>query len=568
MPTLEQLRHSAAHLLAHALTELFPDVQLTIGPATEDGFFYDFLLKHHLSAEELPAIEKKMKEIADRHLDITHTPMPKNEARQLYHNNPFKLELIDGIKEEHVGIARQGNFYDLCKGGHVPNTSMLTHFILTHVSGSYWRADRNNPVLQRIYGTAFFTQDELEQYRTQKELALLYDHRTLGKQLDLFSFHQYGPGFPFFHPKGKTILLLLTEYIRNLLNKNGYLEVETPLLLSDELWKQSGHYEHYQDYMYFCSMEKRSYALRPMNCPGSILLYQERPRTYKDLPLRLAEFGKVHRYELSGVLHGLFRTRAFTTDDGHIFCTEEHILDEVQSLIKLIKHVFHYFNFTELHIKVATRPDNAMGDPRLWEEATKALYEALDFTKTPYTIAHKEGAFYGPKIEFHIKDSIGRSWQCGTIQIDFFQSLNFNLNYTTADNSKKHPIIIHRAIYGSLERFFGILIEHFRGKLPFWLSPVQAKILPILEEQHTYAHHIRSLLTSHGIRTLVDTSTKSLSGQIKTAQQEAVPLMIIVGKKEAESHTVTLRLLNGKQLASVPLDSIIDNIQSQFNEAS
>jgi threonyl-tRNA synthetase len=555
---LQKLRHSAAHLLAQAVVELFPDTLLTIGPATEDGFFYDFLPNRTFKEDDLGAIALRMQDIVARKLTITHEPMLKADARLLYANNPFKCELIDNIDGNTVGIARQGTFYDLCKGGHVANTSELGHFELLHVSGSYWRADKKNTPLQRIYGTIFFTAQELATFRQQREDAQKYDHRKLGKELDLFSFHVEGAGFPFFHAKGKQILNCMTHYLRTLLTDAQYQEVGTPAMLSDELWRRSGHYAHYKDNMYFCNVEEKQYAIKPMNCPGAILIYNERPRSYRELPLRLAEFGHVHRFELSGVLHGLFRARSFTIDDGHIFCTHDQIAQEVKTAINLTYTVLQKFGFETISVAVSTKPDNAMGEDTVWDKATAALTDSLTAAGIPYIIQEGEGAFYGPKIEFHIKDSMGRSWQCGTIQIDFFQPLNFDLNYIASSGSKERPVMIHRAIYGSFERFLGILIEHYKGALPFWISPIQARVLTITDDQKTYAHSVAQSLQKSGLRVELDTSSDPLSAQIKTAQLEKIPWMLVVGNKEMTNNTVTLRHRDGKQEFGLTVEQLIE----------
>ena len=443
---LEKLRHSAAHLLAHAVKELFPNTKLTIGPATPDGFFYDFLPERNFKEEDLPIIEQKMHEIVARNLPITHKQVPKDEARKLYKDNPFKLELIDKISGDTVGLAEQGEFYDLCKGGHVASTEEIKHFKLLNISGSYWRADKTKQALQRITGTAFFSQEELVAYEKRKEESQLYDHRRLGKQLDLFSFHEEGVGFPFFHPHGKTILTVLTQHLHKLLKKYGYQEIFTPIMLSEDLWKQSGHYEHYKDNMYFCTAEEKTYAIRPMNCPGSILIYQERPHSYRELPIRLAENGLVHRFELSGVLHGLFRTRAFTIDDGHIYCTEDQIEQEVFNTINLVYDTMKPFEFTNIIVGVSTKPKKAMGSDKLWNKAINALKNALHKSDHKYEIYEGEGAFYGPKIELGIEDSMGRIWQCSTIQVDFFQSEDFDVTYVTSEGINVRPVMMHRAI--------------------------------------------------------------------------------------------------------------------------
>ncbi len=428
---INKLRHSTAHLLAHAVQELYPDTLLTIGPPTKDGFFYDFLPQHNFKEDDLPKIAERMQEIAKRNLPLEHKQISKDEARTLFADNPYKLELIDMIEGDTVGLASQGDFHDLCKGGHVASTGLLKNFKLFGISGSYWRADRNSQPLQRISGTAFFTPKELRMYeKRQKELAQ-YDHRKLGKELDLFSFHEEGPGFPFYHPKGKVIINELLDFSRTKHQDAGYVEIATPAMLSDELWQRSGHYAHYKDNMYFSEIDERSFAIKPMNCPGTILIYKERPRSYRDLPLRLLEYGQVHRYELSGALHGLFRARAFMIDDAHIFCTPEQLEQELIDLINFTLDMYRTLGFENITVGVSTRPEKAMGDEKLWDTATNALIKALDKAEVPYTIFEGDGAFYGPKIDFNIKDSMDRLWQCGTAQVDFFQPENFDLWYTT-----------------------------------------------------------------------------------------------------------------------------------------
>src|SRR3990167_4711607 len=433
---LQRLRHSAAHLAAHALTELHPDVQLTIGPATEDGFFYDILPTKNLKLEDLPVIEQRMHELSQQDFAITHTEISKEEGRKIFGKNPFKMELLEAIPGDTIGLARQGSFVDLCKGGHVASTGEIKHFKLTALSGSYWRANREGIALQRISGIAFATAQDLERYEQLREEAEKYDHRKIGKQLDLFSFHDEGVGFPFFHHKGKTVLKALTEYMRTILKRAGYQEIETTAMLSDELWRRSGHYDFYKNNMYFSTVENEHYAIKPMNCPGSILIYKERPRSYRELPLRLGEFGHVHRHELSGVLHGLFRVRAFTQDDAHIYCTLDQIKPEILQSLGIIRKVMETFGFPSFNIAVSTRPEKSMGDDTSWKKATEALTSALDQAQLPYKIQEGEGAFYGPKIEIKVKDSMGREWQCGTIQVDFFQPENFDLTYVDSDQSR------------------------------------------------------------------------------------------------------------------------------------
>jgi threonyl-tRNA synthetase len=558
-----KLRHSAAHLLAHAIAELYPTTKFTIGPATKDGFFYDVLPTQNFKEEDLPKIEEKMREIAERNLPIEHKEVPKAQARKLYKDNPFKLELIDQIPGETVGIATQGDFYDLCRGGHVASTGLLKNFKLLGISGSYWRADRNGQQLQRISGVVFDTPKELRMYEKMREDALKYDHRKLGRELDLFSFHDEGPGFPFFHPHGKTIINIMTDYLRKKLVVGGYQEISTPMMLSAELWEQSGHASHYKQNMYFCNIDEREFAIKPMNCPGSILVYKERPRSYRELPLKLAEFGLVHRHELSGVLHGLFRVRSFTIDDGHIYCTPDQIEEEVLQAVQMTHDVFKKFGFDRINVAVSTRPENSMGEQAQWDKATDALKNALDRAHIKYEILEGEGAFYGPKIEFHIEDSMGRSWQCGTVQVDFNLPERFNLAYVNAQGTKSRPVIIHRAIYGSFERFLAILLEHYKGKLPFWVSPVQIKVLTITDEQKPYANTIIENLKAHGYRVTQDESSDPISGKIKLAQNQQIPWMLVLGQKEVETNTVTLRHRDGKQEFGLSIDQLLEKASAQ-----
>lgn len=551
------IRHSAAHLLAHAISELYPKTKLTIGPATADGFFYDFLPLENFKEADLPLIEKRMLEITERGLPIEHKQITKQEARTLYKDNPFKLELIDQLEGNTVGLAVQGNFYDLCRGGHVDNTNKLKNFKLLGISGSYWRANRKGQPLQRIAGTAFATPKELRLFEKQREEALKYDHRKLGRELDLFSFNEYGPGFPFFHPNGTIIINLLVEHLRKMLGRAGYKEISTPAMLNIELWKQSGHYDFYRDNMYFSEIDEVTYAVKPMNCPGAILVYKSHPRSYRELPLRLAEFGHVHRHELSGVLHGLFRVRSFTQDDAHIFCTPEQIETEISSLVTMALQVLKKFDFKDIKVILSTKPEKAMGDAALWAKAMNALRSALEHAKIPYEVHEGEGAFYGPKIDFLIKDSMDRSWQCSTVQLDFLNPENFDLWYITKEGTKARPVILHRVLYGSLERFFGILIEHYKGRFPFWLAPVQIKVLSITDNQLPYAQSLTNKLKEAGFRVSMDESSDPISGKIKNAQLQQIPWMLVVGAQEVENNTVTVRYRDGKQEHGLSYEKLI-----------
>ena len=554
---LHNLRHSAAHLLAHAVTDLFPETLLAIGPVTDDGFFYDFLPPRNFKEEDLEIIEKRMREIAKENIPLEQREISKKEAKELFKNNPFKLELIDQIPGETVGLSVQGPFYDLCRGDHIASTGDIKHFLLLSISGSYWRADRENQPLQRIYGTAFTTKEDLEKFIQHRKDALEYDHRKLGKELDLFSFHDEAPGAVFFHDKGMRIFRIMKEYLRSKLDADNYQEISTPIILKSKLWKQSGHYAHYKENMYFCNMGDTEYAVRPMNCPGAILVYKERPRSYRELPLKLAEFGIDHRYELSGVLHGLMRVRAFTMDDAHVFCTPEQMESEIIGLIRLVFDVLHRYGFSVINVALSTRPESSMGSDKLWDLATKALENGLKKEKVDFSIKEGEGAFYGPKIEFRIEDSMGREWQCSTIQVDFNLPENFDLTYINKEGKKARPVMIHRAIYGSMERFLGILLEHYKGRLPFWLAPVQMKILTITDAQNKYAATLANKLKGEGFRVEIDETSDQISAKIKKAQNEKVPWMIIIGNKEEETHSTTIRYPDGKQLFGISQNELI-----------
>ena len=558
---LKVLRHSAAHLLAHAVSELYPDTQLTIGPATETGFFYDCLPVKNFKEVDLSILEKRMQEISERNLPLEHKQISKEKARELYKGNPFKTEMINNLEGDTVGLATQGDFYDLCRGGHVNSTSDIKHFKLTGISGSYWRADRDGTALQRITGTAFLSKKEMKEQESKEQEAEKYDHRRLGKQLELFSFHDEGVGFPFFHPKGKVIINQLRDSMRKRLKKADYQEIETPMMLSDELWKRSGHYDFYKDNMYFSNIDEKNYAIKPMNCPGSILIYKDRPRSYRELPLRLHEFGKVHRHELSGVLHGLFRVRSFTIDDTHIYCTLNQIESEILKSLGLLMETIKSCGFETISIGLSTKPEKAMGDDKTWDKAIEALKTALKNADVEYEINEGDGAFYGPKIDFTVEDSMGRKWQCGTIQLDFFQPENFDLSYVSSEGTPKRPVMIHQGFYGSFERFLGVLLEHHKGHLPFWLSPVQAKILTITDDQKPYAQKLLTFLSEHDIRTEMNTSSDPLSAQIKEAQLKKTPWMLVIGKKEQAANTVTLRKSDGKQEFGLSWEKLLEKAQ-------
>ncbi|MFC1854608.1 threonine--tRNA ligase [Candidatus Dependentiae bacterium] len=563
-----KLKHSAAHLLAHAVKEIWPSAKLTLGPATETGFFYDFYLSEPLKESDLEKIEQKMREIAKRDLKIEGRQVSKKEALELYKDNEFKSEIIEGIEDETVGIYSQGDFFDLCEGGHIDSTKNLKHFKLMSVAGSYWRADRENAQLQRVYGVIFSTKDELFKYLKRIEEAKKYDHRVIGKKLDLFSFHEEAPGMPFFHDKGLKIFNKLIEHARKLQDEDGYQEIQTPLILNENLWKTSGHYDNYKEHMYFTSTEheKSTNVLRPMNCPPGILIYKSTPHSYKEFPMKVAEFGKCHRFELSGVLHGLMRVRSFTMDDAHIFCTPEQISKEVEKVLILAEKTYKPFGFSKITMGLSTKPEKHIGSDQLWETATEALKTALENRKEDFVINEGDGAFYGPKIEIILEDTMGREWQCGTVQVDFFLPENFKLEYIDSDQSRKRPVMIHRAIYGSLERFMGILLEHYKGRLPFWLSPIQARVLTITEKQSSYAFDLYEKLKKANMRCEIDNSGDKINAQIRRSQLDQIPWMLVLGAKEEENKTITLRNLEGKQQFGLTVEELLQKAEELICE--
>src|SRR3990167_1333401 len=555
---LDILRHSAAHLLAQAVKQLYPTTKLTLGPPTKDGFFYDIQTNEGFKEQDLPKLEQRMHELSQQNISITHRQISKEQAREIFKDNPFKLEMIDLLPGDTVGLAEQGDFHDLCKGGHVDSTSDIKHFKLLSISGSYWRADREGTPLQRISGTAFFSEKDLNDYLQRLEDLKQYDHRRLGKQMELFAFYEEGPGFPFFLPKGRIVYNIMLDYMRKMLKKYNHEEISTPNMLSVDLWKQSGHYDHYKENMYFSTIDDKEYAIKPMNCPGSILVYRSRPRSYRELPLRLAEIGQMHRHELSGVLNGLFRVRSFVMDDAHIYCTSEQIESEVLSLIKMINEVMQQFGFNKIDVALSTRTEKAMGTDEMWKNAEEALVNALNKSGLKYKVQEGEGAFYGPKIDFKIKDSMDREWQCSTIQIDFNNPQNFDLSYTNSKGEKERPVMIHRAIYGSFERFYGILLEHYKGHFPFWLAPEQVRVLTITDSANEYAQNVVDAFKKANIRIDIDSSSDQISGKIKSAQLAKVPWMLIIGKNEQEKNCVSIRYQDGKQEQGISLDDAIE----------
>ncbi|MCB7303582.1 threonine--tRNA ligase [Bariatricus massiliensis] len=536
-------RHTASHIMAQAVKRLYPDAKLAIGPSVADGFYYDIDREVPLVAEDLEKIEAEMKKIVKEALPIEQYTMPRNEAIAYFKEKgePYKVELIEDLPEDEViSFYSQGEFTDLCAGPHLMTTKPVKAIKLTSLAGAYWRGSEKNKMLQRIYGTAYPKKAELDEYLHMIEEAKKRDHRKLGKELGLFMMRDEGPGFPFFLPKGMVLKNQLLDYWREIHHRNGYVEIATPIMLSRHLWETSGHWDHYKDNMYTTVIDEEDFAIKPMNCPGGILAYEAEPRSYRDLPLRMGELGLVHRHEKSGQLHGLMRVRCFTQDDAHIFMMPEQIRDEIKGVARLIDEVYSLFGF-KYHVELSTRPENSMGSDEDWEMATSALQGALDDLGLNYVVNEGDGAFYGPKIDFHLEDSIGRTWQCGTIQLDFQLPLRFNLEYTGADGEKHRPIMIHRVAFGSIERFIGILIEHFAGAFPTWLAPVQVKVLPISDKYMEYGKKVLSELEHAGIRAEIDTRAEKIGYKIREAQMQKIPYMLVVGAKEEEDGLVSVR---------------------------
>ena len=536
-------RHTTSHIMAQAIKRLYPDTKLAIGPSIEDGFYYDIDRETPRVAEDLEKIEAEMKKIVKEDLPIKQYTMPRAEAIAYFKekDEPYKVELIEDLPENSViSFYSQGEFTDLCAGPHLMSTKPVKAFKLTSLAGAYWRGSEKNKMLQRVYGTSYPKKAELEEYLHMMEEAKKRDHRKLGKELGLFMMREEGPGFPFFLPKGMELKNQLLDYWREIHKKAGYVEISTPIMLSRHLWETSGHWDHYKDNMYTTVIDDEDFAIKPMNCPGGILVYESEPRSYRDLPLRMGELGLVHRHEKSGQLHGLMRVRCFTQDDAHIFMTPEQVRDEIKGVVKLINEVYSLFGF-KYHVELSTRPEDSMGSDEDWDMATEALRGALDDLGLPYVVNEGDGAFYGPKIDFHLEDSIGRTWQCGTIQLDFQLPLRFNLEYTGADGEKHRPIMIHRVIFGSIERFIGILIEHFAGAFPTWLAPVQVKVLPISDKYMDYAQKVLDELNNSGVRAEIDTRAEKIGYKIREAQMKKIPYMLVVGAKEEEDGLVSVR---------------------------
>ena len=562
------LRHTASHILAQAVKRLWPEAKLAIGPAIDKGFYYDIDMEHTLTPEDLGKIEKEMSRIVKENLPITKSIMPRQEAIEFFKskNEDYKVELIQDLPEDAIiSCYSQGDFIDLCAGPHVASTGKVKAFKLQSIAGAYWRGDEKNKMLQRIYGTAFEKKEELDAYLHMLEEAAKRDHRKLGKELGLFVIKEEGPGFPFFLPKGMALRNELENFWREVHHDFDYEEIRTPIILSKHLWETSGHWDHYRENMYTTIIDDEEYAIKPMNCPGGILVYQNEMHSYRDFPLRYAELGLVHRHELSGALHGLFRVRAFTQDDAHVFMLPDQMQTELMKVIELFDRIYSQFGL-KYHVELSTKPDNAMGDDAIWEAATEALRNAIEAKGIPYVINPGDGAFYGPKLDYHIEDSLGRTWQCGTIQLDMNLPERFQIEYVGEDGQKHRPIMIHRACFGSMERFIGILTEHYAGAFPTWMAPVQVKILPISEKHVEYAKELAKQMHRDYVRVEVDDRSEKIGYKIRQAQMAKVPYMLVVGDKEVEEGTVNVRKHGGDELGSVPFEEFFNSIKIEIKE--
>lgn len=567
---LEILRHSTSHLMAQAVKRLYPNVQVTIGPAIKDGFYYDFDTDKPFTDEDLPKIEAEMKKIIKENIPVIRKIMTKKDAIEYFkkNNEPYKVEIIEDIDADTVSFYEQGDFIDLCRGPHVPSTGYLKSYKLMSVAGSYWRGDSNNKMLSRIYGTAFESKESLDNYLKKLKEAKERDHRKLGKELNLFSFHDEGPGFPFWHPRGMIIYKEVESYIRKENEKRGYVEIKTPAILNEELWHRSGHWDNYKENMYFTEIDETKFAIKPMNCPGGLIVYNSNIHSYRDLPLRVAELGFVHRHELSGALHGLFRVRAFTQDDAHIFCTEEQLADEIINTIDYYLSVYKDFGFKNFEIFVSTRPTKSIGTDEAWELATNSLINALDKLNIAYKINEGDGAFYGPKIDFNIKDVLDRNWQCGTLQVDFSLPMRFEISYEGKDGRKHTPVMLHRAILGSMERFIGILTEHYNGKFPLWLSPLQVAIVNVLNDKNQIERvkEIANAFKNENFRVEIDDGNDNLGSKIKKYRLQRTPYTVIIGAEELSSGKLSVRTRSSKELKDIDLIEFIEKLKKESKE--
>ena len=565
---IDVLRHSTTHVMAQAVKRLYNDAKLAIGPSIANGFYYDFDANETFSEEDLEKIELEMNKIIDEDLKFERIDVSREEALNLMRNKvePYKIELIEDLEEgQNISLYKQGYFIDLCRGPHIPSTKYIKAFKLLSVAGAYWRGNEKNKMLQRIYGTAFEDKKSLEKYLKNLEEAKKRDHRKLGKELKIFTVMDEGPGFPFFLPNGVVLKNTLIDFWRQVHKENNYVEIETPIMLNKKLWETSGHWYHYKENMYTSKIDDEEFALKPMNCPGGMLVYKSESHSYRDLPLRVAELGRVHRHELSGALHGLMRVRAFTQDDAHIFMLPEQIKSEIKDVIRLIDKVYSQFGF-KYNVELSTRPENSMGSDEEWNLAEASLSEALNEEKIEYKINEGDGAFYGPKIDFHLEDSLGRTWQCGTIQLDFQLPQRFELNYIGSDGEKHRPIVIHRVVLGSIERFIGILIEHFAGKFPVWLAPVQVKVLPISNKFNEYSEEIVKALKDNNIRVAIDNRDEKIGYKIREARNERIPYMIVIGEKEEEGKNISLRSRKNGDEGSKNLDEFIKDIKAEIDD--
>ncbi|MBE6525207.1 MAG: threonine--tRNA ligase [Thermoplasmata archaeon] len=559
---LPVIRHTTSHIMAQAVQRLFPGIKLAIGPSIDDGFYYDFDKDGGFKPEDLEKIEAEMKKIIKENLKIETFTLPREEAIKFLEEKgePYKVELVNDLPEDaQISFYKQGEFVDLCAGPHLTYTKGVKAFKLMSLAGAYWRGDEKNKMLSRVYGTAFQDKEKLESYLTMLEEAKKRDHRKLGKELGLFTMMEEGPGFPFFLPKGMVLKNTLIDYWRSVHQRENYHEISTPIMLNRHLWEMSGHWDHYKDNMYTTKIDEEDFCVKPMNCPGGVLVYGSESRSYRDLPLKLAELGLVHRHEKSGTLHGLMRVRCFTQDDSHIFMTRDQITDEIKAVVRLIDEVYSMFGF-KYHVELSTRPEDSMGSDEDWEDATNGLREALEDLNLDYVVNEGDGAFYGPKIDFHLEDTLGRTWQCGTIQLDFQMPQRFDISYIGADNDKHRPIMIHRVVFGSIERFIGILIEHYAGRFPVWLSPVQVKVLSVSEKSRPYAAEIYQKLRSADIRVEIDNRDEKIGYKIREAQLEKVPYMLVIGEKEVETSTLTVRSRDKGDLGTRAVEEFIQQV--------
>lgn len=559
--------HTTSHVMAYAIQRLYPDSKFAIGPAIDNGFYYDIDVEHRFVPEDLEKIEAEMKKIVKEAYEVEKLSMPRVEVIEMFEKagQDYKLELIEGLEDENITLYKIGDFYDLCKGPHLDTVKNIKAIKLNSIAGAYWRGDENNKMLQRIYGISFEKKKQLDEYIERMEEAEKRDHRKLGKELELFTMHEEGPGFPFFHPNGMLVRNILLNWWRDELLQNGYGEILTPIILNEELWHKSGHWDHYKENMYFTKIDGGDYAVKPMNCPGSTIVYASSPHSYRELPIRLAEYGQVHRHELSGALHGLFRVRTFTQDDAHVYCLPSQIEEEVFKLIDLADKLYGTFGF-KYTVELSTRPDDFMGDIESWNKAEAALEAALKDRGMEYTINEGDGAFYGPKIDFHLEDAIGRTWQCGTIQLDFQMPINFDLTYINENGEKARPVMLHRALFGSIERFLGILIEHFAGKFPLWLAPVQVAVIPVSDKFAEGANKVADKLRAAGLRVKLDGRAEKVGYKIREAQVKKINYMLVVGEQEIQSGKLSVRKRNGEEIKDVEVEDFIADLQKEIAE--